>query len=108
MRWKKWELMSIRLQEQSKSNWEPVMGGFSEDQEEEFSCFFACRKEVFFPAEVWAAQRALFSYQEAVSCRDWISSCSALCKLLPGFSQCLWALLPPSPAAEPDPGFLQP
>lgn len=48
MGWKKWELMSIRLQEQSKSNWEPEMGGFSEDQEEEFSCSFACRKEGVF------------------------------------------------------------
>lgn len=61
MGWKKWELMSIRLQEQSKSNWEPASGDFSEDQEEESSCFFVCRKGVFFPAEVWAAQRALFS-----------------------------------------------
>lgn len=65
---KKWELMSIRLQEQS--NWEAATGSFSEDQEEESSCFFECRKEGFFPVEVWVAQRALFSYQEAVSCRD--------------------------------------
>lgn len=50
MGWKKWELMSIRLQEQSNSNWEPAMSGFSEDQEEESSCFFACRKEGFFPS----------------------------------------------------------
>lgn len=38
MGWKRWDLMSIRLRAQRKSNWESGMGGFSEDQENPLRC----------------------------------------------------------------------
>lgn len=38
MGWEKWELISIRLQAQRKSNWEPGSGGFSEDHKNPLSC----------------------------------------------------------------------